>query len=241
MKDIGWKECLCELFGTGIFIFLGLTGIYLADLVQFPDFVEFAMIGLAFAIGLIGVFYSFLGQTSGCHLNPAVTLALFVKGDMKKMDAIFYASAQFSGAILGALAAFHLYDCNWLKARLTLTLPADSVSFVVAIFIEAILTGLLIMLIFGFVSSAKYAKSTGLAVGGYILLVTVLFAPFTGASMNPARSFAPAFLLQDYNHLWIYFVGPFLGAFFAARVFRNLPHHPSDSQFSRFKHSRDKK
>ncbi|MBF0252434.1 MAG: aquaporin [Candidatus Omnitrophica bacterium] len=220
MKNISWNKYMCEFFGTAIFIFLGLTGIYLADLAQFPDFIEFAIIGFAFAAGLICVFYSYLGQTSGCHVNPAVTLAFLVKGDMSKKDAVWYIVFQLLGATLGALVAFLLYDCNWLKARLTLTLPADNVSNVLAIFIEAVLTGLLVTLVFCFVSSEKYVKKTGLAAGAYIFVVTVLFASLTGASMNPARSFGPAFLLKDFNALWIYFAGPFLGASLAGLGFR---------------------
>ena len=220
MFKLHWKEYICEFLGTAIFLYIGLTGIYFGDLVRFPDYFEFFFIGLAFCIAIIGVFYSPMGKTSGCHLNPAVTTAFWFYRLMNTVDAIFYVIFQFFGAVFGSAIAFMFYNRDWEKVRLALTLPSNDYPVLLIMSAEAVLTCCFVLLILSFLASDKYRKFTGFAIGIYILFATVLFAPLTGASLNPVRSFGPAILLMDFRYLWLYFIGPITGAMAAVLLFR---------------------
>ena len=215
-----WREYVCEFFGTAILLYVGLAGVYLADLVQLPDSIEYFFMGLAFCVAIIGVFYSPLGKISGCHINPAVTIAFWSYGLMMKIDAFFYIFSQLMGAILGSWLVFMSFNCHWQTARLALTIPSPDYPILLILTVEAVLTFLLVLIVLSFSASDKHRRFTGVALGVYVLLATVLFAGISGASMNPARSFGPAILLMDIKYLWLYFIGPISGAMAAVYLFR---------------------
>ena len=213
-----WKEYLYEFLGTAILLFLGLVGIFLANLETLPGVLRYFIVGLSFAVAIVIVVYSFLGRRSGGHINPAVTVAFWMSGLMENIDAIFYIIAQLAGAVFGSWVAFLVF--NWKSPLLALTLPSLDYPVLLILCVEATIVFLLIMIIFSLVSSEKLGKFTGLGVGMYIVLVTVLFASISGASLNPARSFGPVVLLHHFNHLWIYFIGPIFGTIIAVYLFR---------------------
>jgi aquaporin Z len=213
-----WTEYFCELLGTAILLFAGLTGIYLVSLVNIVDVVKYLAIGLFFAMGLVIVVYSPLGKRSGAHVNPAVTIAFWLNGLMSGIDTLCYIVAQFAGAVLGAWFAFTLFDWNNLAAALAL--PGVGSSGVLVFFIEFIIVFAMIIAIFTFISSGKTGRFTGIAVGIYIVLVTVLFAAISGAGLNPARNLGPAVLLLNFDYIWIYFAASVLAAFAAYGLFR---------------------
>jgi aquaporin Z len=193
-------------------------GIYLVGLLNVPDVIKFFVIGLFFAIGLCVVVYSPLGKRSGGHLNPAVTVAFWLNGLMHGIDAVCYIAAQFAGAVLGAWVAFAVFD--WKNLSATLALPGADASLSLVLLVEFGIVFVLIIAIFAFVSSGKSGKLTGIAIGIYIVMVTVLFSAVSGAGLNPARNLGPALLLIRFDYILIYFTASVLGAFAAYGLFR---------------------
>ena len=145
---------------------------------------------------------------SGAHLNPAVTLGFFVAGRMPGREVVPYLVAQVIGATLASAVLRGLFPAH---PNLGATLPAGSAlqSFV----LEFILTAILMMVILSVSTGAKEKGITaGIAVGSIIALEAMFAGPICGASMNPARSFAPALISGQMNALWIYLVAPTVGA-----------------------------
>jgi len=213
-----WTEYFCEFLGTAILLLAGLTGIYLVSFVNIADVIKYLIIGLFFAIGLVVVIYSPLGKRSGGHINPAVTVAFWLNGLMSGIDTLGYIAAQFAGAVLGAWFAFAMFD--WKNLTGALALPGVNSSLLLVLLVEFVIVFALIIAIFSFVSSGKSGRFTGIAVGIYIVVVTVLFAAISGVGLNPARNFGPAVLLLRFDYILIYFTASVLAAFAAYGFFR---------------------
>ncbi len=160
-----------------------------------------------------------LGRRSGAHLNPSVTLAFWTQGKVHPHDLAGYVIAQ----SLGALVAVALLRVTWghtaLALHLGATQPGHGFTALDAAGLEAVMTASLVLMIFFFTSNARTARWTPL--GNWLLVATLVWqgAPYTGTSLNPARSLAPALLAPELAHLWVYVAGPLSGALLAALVF----------------------
>ena len=152
----------------------------------------------------------FMGTVSGAHLNPAVTLAFTLQGNFPWYRVPGYVVAQMIGGIAAALFLRAMFGtCGALGA----TVPGSGVGSVTALMMEIVLTAGLVNTILGTATGARNIGANGaIAVGGYIALAGLWAAPISGASMNPARSFAPDLVRGDLGTTWIYIVGPVLGA-----------------------------
>lgn len=157
-----------------------------------------------------------IGDVSGAHLNPVVTLAFAIRDDFPWKRVPGYVASQFVGAIVAALLLRLLFgDVGHLGA----TLPAPGLSPIVAVAMEAVLTCLLVTVILGTAHDTRLVgHNAALAVGGTIALAALFSSPVSGASMNPARSLAPALVGGDMGSVWIYFVGPLVGALLATLI-----------------------
>jgi aquaporin Z len=224
-----------ELLGTGIMMANGVAAIALcwapgSPLPQlFPsEHLRLLLTGLLFASGATLVIYSPLGQRSGGHLNPAVTLAFWILGKISGVDAIGYGLSQTMGAVAGVLVAGWLVGAPARSIRDGLTLPGPGYSLATAFAAEVGITFLLVLLILVFVDIPRIARFTGVAAGMLVALLVAVEAPVSGTSLNPARSFAPALVTATFSDLWIYLLAPPLGAAIAAGTFRSrlLAHHP---------------
>ena len=152
----------------------------------------------------------FMGAVSGAHLNPAVTFAFALRSDFPWRRVPGYLVAQLAGAALACLFLWAVFDD---AGRLGATVPGHGIADWQALLIELVLTVGLVSTILGTASEAQnVGPLSAVAVGGYIVLAGLWASPISGASMNPARSFAPALVLNDYAHLWLYVVGPLAGA-----------------------------
>ena len=161
--------------------------------------------------------YTF-GDVSGAHLNPAVSLGFTVAGRFPLKELPPYIAAQIVGALLASLTLRWLFPQSQFLGA---TLPAGSgmQSFV----LEVLLTGMLMMVILNVSHGAKEKGITaGIAVGASIGLEAIFAGPICGASMNPARSFAPALVSGHLDHIWIYLMAPFLGALVAVPLYAAL-------------------
>ena len=152
----------------------------------------------------------FMGAVSGAHINPAVTLAFALRGNFPWRRVPAYLGAQLAGAVLAAALLRALFGT---VADLGATMPRHGVTEVQALSLEILLTAGLVNTILGTASGARnIGTNAGIAVGGYVALAGLWASTFTGASMNPARSLGPDLVRGDLATLWIYIVGPLIGA-----------------------------
>lgn len=219
------RALIAELFGTFALVFCG-TGAIVINEVQGGAITH---VGIAFTFGLIvlALIYA-LGDISGCHLNPAVTTGFWLAGRFPAAQVGPYLGSQCSGALLASVTLRLLFPT---ATTLGATLPAGPgwQSFV----LELILT-LLLMVVILCVSTGAKEKGimAGVAVGAVIALEAMFAGPVCGASMNPARSLAPAVVSGRVAELWIYLVAPVAGAALGVALFQQLA-PPVDPQGSR--------
>jgi len=176
-----------------------------------------------------------IGEVSGCHLNPAVSLALFIGKRITLKDMIGYMIAQFVGATVACLELMLLfgrnqgYGANVIQPAVT-TVYGNGAAIVVAIVAEIIMTFVFIFSLLGVTAKTENKGFIGITVGLTLTLVHLLGIGVTGTSVNPARSLIPAFFAGGIalRQCWIFLVGPFLGAILAALCFKvmdNTPKH----------------
>ncbi len=203
-----WRRMFSELFGTFALVLAAAGGGMLAAQ---------GKISLAAAVVAPGLMVAsiilFMGAVSGAHLNPAVSIAFALRGDFPWWRVPGYVVMQLAGASLAALfLRLVLGDIENLGA----TLPGPGYSNGQALAMEIVLTTLLVSVILGTASAAQNVGAiAAVGVGGYIALAGLWAAPISGVSMNPARSFGPAFVGGDFTSYWVYLVGPIVGALIA--------------------------
>jgi aquaporin Z len=178
------------------------------------------LFGIAMGMAAIGIIYSPLGQRSGAHFNPAVTLTFFRLGKIKFSDAAFYCGAQFVGGVIGVLLS--MLALGKLVAhpavRYAATVPGMA-GIGVAFLAECVISFLQMSLILRFSNTKRLARFTGVVAGAMIATYIGLEAPYSGMSMNPARTFASALPAQIWTALWLYFTAPPLGMVLAAELY----------------------
>ncbi len=180
-----------------------------------------AGVGIAMGLTAIGLIYSPWGRRSGAHLNPAVTLAFLRLNKLGRLDAIPYVLAQFTGGLAGVLATRQLLGTAFTSPPVSWVLTLPGTHGALAAFIaEAVISAGLMYTVLGLSASRPLAAYTGLAAGMLIALYVTFEAPWSGMSMNPARSLASAAPAMMWQHLWIYFLAPILGMQAAATLHR---------------------
>jgi aquaporin NIP len=209
------RPLLAELFGTFALVFCG-TGAIVINEVQ-GGAITHVGIALTFGLIVLALIYA-LGDISGCHLNPAVTIGFWLAGRFPATQLGPYVGSQCAGALLASTTLRLLFPT---ATTLGATLPAGPgwQSFV----LELILTFLLMVVILCVSTGAKEKGiMAGVAVGAVIALEAMFAGPVCGASMNPARSLAPAVVSGRVAELWIYVVAPVMGAALGVALFQQL-------------------
>jgi aquaporin Z len=199
------RRLAAEVLGTFALVFAGTGAIVINDVSG--GAVTHVGVALTFGLIVLAMIYA-VGDVSGAHLNPAVTLGFFAARRFDGRCVAPYVVCQCAGAVLASLVLRLLFPTN---ATLGATLPAgDAVqSFV----LEAVLTFLLMFVILGVSTGAKEKGAlAGVAIGSVIALEALFAGPISGASMNPARSLAPALVAWQLDSLWVYLTAPVLGA-----------------------------
>ena len=202
------KKLIAEFIGTFCLVFAGTGAIIINDL----SGGTISHVGVAVTFGLVvmAMIYT-LGDISGAHLNPAVTLGFFAARRLEGRSVLPYILSQLSGAILASLTLRFLFPEH---ASLGATVPVGAA--MQSFLLEAILTSILMFVILGISTGAKEKGITaGIAVGAVVGLEALFAGPISGASMNPARSLAPALVSFHFQALWIYLTAPVLGALLA--------------------------
>lgn len=215
------KKYIAEFIGTGVLVFFG-CGVAAVTGCLFPD-AGYVATALAFGLIIVAMAYS-IGNVSGCHINPAVSLGVLLTGGMSVKDFCGYVAAQFIGAIAGAWALLLvLGDSYGLGANHIYGAP-DAPSLKISLVIEAVLTFVFVLSVLGATSKKENSHLAGIVIGLSLALVHLLGIPFTGTSVNPARSFGPALLLggESLKCVWVFIVAPLVGGAAAALVWRFL-------------------
>jgi aquaporin Z len=202
-----WRRLFSELFGTFLLVLAGAGAVVVGAL-------SHGEIGRSAAVAAPGLtvlaIILFMGAVSGAHLNPAVTFAFGLRGDFPWRRLPGYVLAQLLGATLACLFLWAVYGKH---GALGATEPGAGIADWQAMLTELVLTLGLASTILGTASRAQNVGAlSAVAVGGYIILAGLWSSPVSGASMNPARSFGPDVVLGRFDHLWVYWVGPALGA-----------------------------
>ena len=212
MKEL--RKYLAEFIGTLVLVLFacGVAGQICATGVS-------GLIGTALAFGLVIVAMAYsIGNISGCHINPAVSIAMLISKKISVKDFCGYIVAQFLGAIAGAailnaivqdpgkLGCNALYNGNaWLS-----------------FLIEVILTFVFVIAILGVTPKESNGNIAGLVIGGALVLVHLLGISFTGTSVNPARTFGPALIAGNLGGIWVFLLAPLVGGALAAICYRFL-------------------
>ena len=219
-----YKKELAELIGTFTLVFAG-TGAVMVNQISDGALTHLG-ISLIFGAVVAALIYTF-SHISDAHFNPAVTLAFWHSGFFPKRKVLPYIIAQTIGA---SLASALLRITFGLVANMGATLPLNN-NWQQSLLLETILTFILMMVILGSgLDRRAHAGFAGIAIGLTVGLEAALMGPITGASMNPARSFAPALVSGLWQHQWLYWVGPILGAQIAVVTYRYLSDGFSDAE-----------
>lgn len=209
------RNYVAEFIGTFIMVFCG-TGAVTIDQ-QSGGIVTHAGISLTFGLVVMSMIYCF-GNISGAHINPAVSIAFTIAKRFPAKWLPGYLIAQFSGALLASFTLKLLFPSNQLLGA---TMPAGSE--MQSFFLEIILTFILMLAALLLADGGKERSLlAGLAIGAVVGLEALFAGPISGASMNPARSIAPAIASGHLEHVWIYLLAPVVGAVFAVPVWKYL-------------------
>lgn len=207
------RKWIAEFFGTFALVFAGTGAIVINDASN--GAITHVGIALTFGLIVLAMIYT-IGDISGCHLNPAVTLGFFVARRFDSKSVAPYIASQIAGALAASLLLKGMFP-----EHVSLGSTEPSGSPLQSFILELILT-LILMVVILSVSSGSKEKGmlAGVAVGAVIALEAMFAGPISGASMNPARSLSPALVSLRFEHLWIYLAAPCLGACVAVAVYR---------------------
>lgn len=224
------KKYLAEFIGTFILVFLGTgAAVVLGGYTGGTDTGFLGVLAIAFAFGLSIVAGAYaIGHISGCHVNPAVSLAVLISGNMTAKEFGGYVVAQILGAFAGSsILAFVVASSTSLEgfgANGYGELSAVGLNLTGALVIEVILTFVFVLAILGVTTSKATSHMGGIVIGLTLTLVHIIGIPLTGTSVNPARSLAPAIFAggDALAQLWVFIVAPLVGAALAAFVFKSF-------------------
>jgi aquaporin NIP len=209
------KKYLAEFIGTFSLLFCGTGAITINEVTS--GAVSHVGISITFGLIVMAMIYA-LGEISGAHLNPAVTIAFAVNKNFPYRQVLPYITSQAAGAFFASFVLRSLFPTS---VTLGATLPYGSAfqSFI----LEIILTFFLMLVILQVATGSKeQGMFAGLAIGSVVLLEAMFAGPICGASMNPIRSLAPALVSKQLHHLWVYLTAPFIGALAAVIIYRLL-------------------
>lgn len=211
------KKAVAEFIGTLVLVLVA-CGVASVTGCKFPQ-AGYVATALAFGLVIVAMAYS-IGNISGCHINPAVSIAMLISGRMSVKDFFVYIAAQFAGAIAGAgILAYFVGSTDSLGQN---GLFNDDL--VKSLVVEAVLTFIFVLAILGVTSKKENSSVAGLVIGLSLVLIHLIGIPFTGTSVNPARSLGPALLVggDALANVWVFIAAPLVGGVLAALVYKFL-------------------
>lgn len=220
------RKYMAEAIGTFALVFVGCGSAVIAG-----HYIGFLGISLAFGLTVLAMVYT-IGHISGCHINPAITIAMYVSRKINAKDAIFYIIFQCVGATVAALILFMIasgqpgYSLanNGLGQNGYGDLSPAGYTMVACFLAEVVLTALFLFVIFGSTSKRAPEGFSGMSIGLTLVLIHLIGIPITGTSVNPARSLGPALLVggEALGQVWLFWVAPIIGGVLAAIIWKYL-------------------
>jgi aquaporin Z len=215
------KKIFAEMIGTMVLVLMGCgSAVFGSDLMQTTNGIVSAswvlMVAFAFGLSVIAMAYT-IGAISGCHINPAISLAAFINNRISHKELAYYIAAQIIGAVIGSGILFALVKTGAATGGITTT-GANNFKegmLIPAMIAETVFTFIFILVVLGTTDSKNNTgKFAGLAIGLALVLIHIVAIPITGTSVNPARSIAPALFEGGtaLTNLWVFILCPFLGA-----------------------------
>jgi aquaporin NIP len=209
------RKYLAEAVGTFALVFCGTGAIIINE--ETKGAVSHVGIALTFGLIVMAMIYA-LGHISGAHLNPAVSIAFAISARFPLKQLVPYILSQLTGAFVACLILRTMFPDNNLLG-VTIPFGSDWQSFI----LEMLLSFFLMLVIINVATGSKeQGMFAGLAIGSTVLLEAMFAGPISGASMNPARSLAPAVISGHLEHLWIYLTAPIMGAIMAIPLWKYL-------------------
>lgn len=227
-RPFHWPEYACEAFGLGIFMFAACA---FTALLEHPmsslhqaiesTFVRRTLMGAAMGLISLAIVCSPIGQRSGAHLNPAMTLTFLTLRKVRPADAAFYVAAQFAGGALGVLAAVYLIGpaLSHSAVQYASTVPGPA-GVAPAFLAELVISFVLMLAVLVVSNNARYSRWTPFLAAGLVATWITFEAPLSGMSMNPARTVASALQAKLWTAAWIYFTAPPLAMLAAGWLYR---------------------
>ncbi len=217
------SSAIAELVGTFILVFTGTAVVAAAVLLRptaGPGIYDSLAVALAFGLALTAVVAA-IGHVSGAHVNPAITLGLAVTNKFPWQYVPFYIGAQLLGGILGAAGTWIAYGSEARRlVGLAATIPAENVDDLQALVVEILVTFILMFVVISVATDDRAPAGVAPLAVGFALACGVLIAgPVTGGSLNPARTLGPMILAGEFTAVWVYIVGPIIGAVLAALLY----------------------
>ena len=213
------KKYIAEFIGTFVLVLFACGTAAAVGCATTDPNVAYLLTALAFGLVIVAMAYS-IGNVSGCHINPAVSIAMLVSGKMSVKDFVGYVVAQCAGAIAGAalLGYFLGFDCGFGANGLYNGDVLKSLA------IEVVLTFVFVLAILGVTSKIENGKVAGIVIGLTLTLVHIFGIHFTGTSVNPARSLGPAIFAggEALANVWVFIVAPLVGGVLAALVYKAI-------------------
>ena len=226
------KKCLAEFLGTAVLVTFGCG-------VAATNGLGAGYVGIALAFGLIIIAMAYsVGNVSGCHVNPAVSIAMLINGSLSAKEFAGYVVSQFLGAVFGALVLYIMFVGNTgaiveygMGTNGFGEASASGITMAGAFIAEVVLTFVFVFAICGVTSKKEFGNVAGLVIGFSLTLVHLLGLPLTGTSVNPARSFGPALISAAFgcnggalalSQVWLFIVAPLIGGALAAVCYKAL-------------------
>ena len=221
------KRYISELLGTMVLVLFGCGSAAIAG-----SFLGTFGIAMAFGLSIIAMAYV-IGDISGCHVNPAVSIGMWIDGRLDSKDLLAYIVFQCIGAIIGIALLAAIINCAPSLGGYAATglgqngfgsASSVGLNVVGAIIVEIIMTFVFVFTVLGVTKKAENAAVAGIVIGLTLALVYLIGIPLTGASVNPARSLAPALFLggQALEQVWVFILAPVVGAVFAGITYKSL-------------------
>lgn len=232
-KPTNMKKLSAEFIGTFSLVLFGCGAAVIAGVSETgPSGIGLLGISLAFGLAVVAMAYA-IGPISGCHINPAISIAMLVAGKLSVKDTVGYVMAQFAGAVAGAgvlyllvsgkgsfsgLGDWALGSNGWGEGYL------GNFNTTAAFIAETVFTCLFLLVIFATTSKQGNSNMAGLAIGITLVLIHLVAIPITGTSVNPARSFGPAIFAggKALEQIWLFIVAPIFGGIIGAVLWKYL-------------------
>jgi aquaporin Z len=216
-----WNAVIAEIGGTFLFFFVGIGAVATLDRAGTVD-AGAGLLVVALAHGVVlAVLVSSLGAVSGGHFNPAVTFGVWLAGQIPGRRAVSYVIAQLIGGLLAAWSLRYVFPTS-VSPSLGTPALGQGVDALAGLFVEATLTVILLVAVFGTAIDPRGPKVGGLAIGLALGAGILMGGPLTGGAVNPARWFGPAAVTGMWDNSYVWVIGPLIGAAIAAMAYRYL-------------------